>query len=166
MTKATSVCGWSRGLGRGGSRTRGGEPGQGLVTQRTVWPPGVVIVSPRSCERPGLPDAIQDLHRQELISQTTVEALGVAVLPRATRFDVPGIDTHLPKPPAEGMGNELRTVIATNVLGTPRIAKSSESVSITSSLVMPRLTFKARRSRVYSSTIDSHISWLPLAVRS
>jgi hypothetical protein len=32
--------------------------------------------------------------------------------------------------------------------------------------VMPRLTFKARRSRVYSSTIDSHISWLPLAVRS
>jgi len=31
LTEADSrVCGWSRGLGRGGSRTRGGEPGRGL----------------------------------------------------------------------------------------------------------------------------------------
>jgi hypothetical protein len=36
------VCGWSRGLGRGGSRTRGGEPDRGLVAQRAVWPLGVV----------------------------------------------------------------------------------------------------------------------------
>jgi hypothetical protein len=50
--------------------------------------------------------------------------------------------------------------------GTPRIAKSSESVSITSSLVMPRSTFKVRHSRVYSSTTDSHFNWLPLTVRS
>src|SRR5690349_6673295 len=40
--------------------------------------------------------------------------------------------------------------------GTPRIANSSASVSITSSLVILRLTFKARHSRVCSSTIDSH----------
>ena len=45
--------------------------------------------------------------------------------------------------------------------GTPRIANSSASVSITSSLVMLRSTFKAKHSRVYSSTIDSHFSWLP-----
>jgi hypothetical protein len=66
-----------------------------------VWPLGVVIVSPRSCERPGIADAIEDLHRQELISQAAVEALGVAVFPRAPRLDVHGIDTHLPKPPKE-----------------------------------------------------------------
>ena len=119
MTKGTSVCGWSRGLGRGGSRTRGGEPGRGLVTQRAVWPLGVVFVSPRGCERPGIPDAIEDLHRQELISQAAVEALGVAVLPRAARLDVHRIDTYLSKPPTEGVGNELRTVIAANVLGHP-----------------------------------------------
>jgi len=65
-----------------------------------------------------MPDAIENLQRQELISQTAVEALGV------------------------------------------------ESVSITSSLVMPRSTFTARHSRVYSSTIDSHFNWLPLTVRS
>jgi hypothetical protein len=35
--------------------------------------------------------------------------------------------------------------------GTPRIASSSASVSITSSLVMFRSTFKARHSRVFSS---------------
>ena len=93
MTKGSSVCGWSRGLGRGGSRTRGGEPGRGLVTQRAVWPLGVVIVSPRSCKRSGIPDAIEDLHRQELISQAAVEAFGVAVLSGAARLDVHGIDT-------------------------------------------------------------------------
>jgi hypothetical protein len=80
-----------------------------------VWPLGVVFVPPRSCERSGIPDAIEDLHRQELISQAAVEAFGVAVLPRAARLDVHGIDTHLPKPPAEGVGNELRTVVAADV---------------------------------------------------
>lgn len=40
------------------------------------------------------------------------------------------------------------------------------SVSITSSLVMLRSTFNARHSRVYSSTIDSHFSGLPVTVRS
>jgi hypothetical protein len=50
--------------------------------------------------------------------------------------------------------------------GTPRIANSSASVSITSSLVMLRSTFNAKHSRVCSSTIDSHLSWLPLVVWS
>src|SRR5690606_39123242 len=50
--------------------------------------------------------------------------------------------------------------------GTPRIANSSASVSITSSLVMLRPTFRHRHSRVYSSTIDSHLSALPEVVRS
>jgi hypothetical protein len=37
LTEANSrVCGWSRGLGRGGSRTRGGEPGRGLKTKRAA----------------------------------------------------------------------------------------------------------------------------------
>ena len=115
MNKATSVCGWSRGLGRGGSRTRGGEPGRGLVTQRAMRPLGVVLISPRSCERPGIPDAIEDLHREELISQAAVEALGVAVLPRTSRLDVHGIDTHLPEPSAQGVGNELRPVVAADM---------------------------------------------------
>ncbi len=48
--------------------------------------------------------------------------------------------------------------------GTPRIANSSANVSITSSLVMLRSTFKAKHSLVCSSTIDSHLSWLPLVV--
>jgi len=74
-----------------------------------------IRVSPRSCERSGIPDAIEDRHRQELISQATVEALGVALLPRAVRLDVHRIDTHLPKPATEGVGNELRTVVAADM---------------------------------------------------
>ena len=88
MTKGSSVCGRRRGLDRGG-----GEPGRGLVTQQTVRPLGIVLVSPRSRERLGIPDAIEDLHRQELISQAAVEAFGVAVLSGAARLDVHGIDT-------------------------------------------------------------------------
>jgi hypothetical protein len=42
VTKDTSVSGWSR----GGSRTRGGDPGRGLVTQRAVRPLGLVFISP------------------------------------------------------------------------------------------------------------------------
>ena len=34
MTKGTSVCGWSRGLGRGGSRTRGGTGPAGVARIR------------------------------------------------------------------------------------------------------------------------------------
>jgi len=75
-----------------------------------VWSLGVVFVSPRSRECPGIPDAIEDLNRQELISQAAVEALGVAALPRAARLDGHGIDTYLPKPPTECVGNELRIV--------------------------------------------------------
>ena len=41
------MCGWSRSLGRGGSRSRGGEAGRGPITQRAVRPPGVVFISPR-----------------------------------------------------------------------------------------------------------------------
>jgi hypothetical protein len=50
--------------------------------------------------------------------------------------------------------------------GTPRMAKSSARESITSALVIPRSAFSTRHSRVNSSIIESHLIWLPLAVRS
>ena len=46
------------------------------------------------------------------------------------------------------------------------MANNSASVSITSSAVIPRSTFNAKHSRVYSSTIESHFKVLPLAVKS
>jgi hypothetical protein len=79
---------------RGGS----GEPGRGLVTQRAVRPLGAVFVSPRGCEGPGIPDALEDLHRQELIAEPPVEALGAAVFPRAPRLDVQRANAHLFEP--------------------------------------------------------------------
>jgi hypothetical protein len=48
-----------------------------------VRPLSVVFIFPGSREHPGIPDAVEDLHREELISQAAVEALGVAVFPRA-----------------------------------------------------------------------------------
>lgn len=55
---------------------------------------------------------MEDLHRQTLVSQAAVEALGVAILSRAAWIDICGIDTRPPKPPTDSVGNELRTFLA------------------------------------------------------
>jgi len=63
-----------------------------------VGPLGVVLLSPGGRERPGIPDAIEDLHGEELVSKAAVGALGVAVLPRAPGLNVEGADAYGSKP--------------------------------------------------------------------
>jgi hypothetical protein len=64
----------------------------------------------------------------------------------------------------KGLSDELGPILAADVLR--HTTHRSASVSITSSLVMPRSTFRARHSRVYLSTIDNHFNLLPLVVLS
>ena len=71
-----------RGRSRSGSSTAGRELGWGLVLQRAVWPVQVVVILPQRAQTPGRSQTLEFLGRQELISQATVEALGIAVLPR------------------------------------------------------------------------------------
>jgi len=98
------VCGTSRGLGRGGCRTRGGEPGRGLKTERAVRPPVVVVVLPGCRDRPGIAEAVEDLQGQALVTEATVKALGVAVLPGAAGLNGERRDADATEPGTKLVG--------------------------------------------------------------
>src|ERR1700733_4822072 len=107
---------------------------------------------------------LEQLECQKLVAESAVETLG------GPSFQwLPG---SMYNAPTSTCFNQRRIAWATNSgplserthFGTLRIANSSASVSIRSSLVMLRSTFKAMHSRVFSSTIESHLSWLPLVV--
>ncbi len=50
----------------------------------------VVVVLPGRRDRPGIAEGVEDQHDQALVTESTVEALGVAVLPRAAWILAPG----------------------------------------------------------------------------
>ena len=64
----------NRGLGRGGSRKRGGELGRGLKTERAMRPPVVVVVLPASGDHPRVTEATNNLQCQALVTESNVEA--------------------------------------------------------------------------------------------
>ena len=97
------MCGRSRGFGRGGCRTRGGEPDRGLKTKRAVRPPVVVVFLRGRRDRPGVVESVKDLLGEALVTESAVEALGEAVLPGATgldgeRQDADAIEDEIPAP--------------------------------------------------------------------
>lgn len=76
----------------------------------------VVIVSPGRGQLPRCSQALEHFGRQELVTQPTVEALGEAVLPGAARFDVQGLDCELLGSTLNRSRDELRAMIAADVL--------------------------------------------------
>ncbi len=62
-----------------------------------------------------LPQRVEDLAVEELITELAVEAFAVAVLPRAPRFDVGGLRTDGGDPVSKRPGNELGAVVGTDV---------------------------------------------------
>jgi len=70
-------------------------------------------------QHPGLVDAGEQLAIEKLITQPTVEALHVPVLPRAARSDEERADTSPTKPTPKRVGDELGTVVRTEVNGNP-----------------------------------------------
>ncbi len=77
-------------------------------------PPSVLLE-----QHPGLVDAGEELAIKELIAKPTVEALHVPVLPRAARSDEERADTSPTKPTPKRVGDELGTVVRTDVNGNP-----------------------------------------------
>ena len=64
-------------------------------------------------------DTTEEFNREQLITQTTVKTLCIAILPRTAWLDVQGLNAKLLQPPANRLGNELRTIVAAYVLGHP-----------------------------------------------
>ncbi len=77
----------------------------------------VVVILPGCRDRPGVAEAVEDLQSQALVTESTVEALGEAVLPGATGLDAERRDADAIEPRSKLVGNELRPVVAADVLG-------------------------------------------------
>src|SRR5260221_12163748 len=65
----------------------------------------------------GLAQSVEDLAVEQLIAKAGVEALDVAVLPRAAPLDVGGPGTDSRDPFLHGLGDELRSVVGPDVSG-------------------------------------------------
>ena len=76
----------------------------------------VVVVLPGCRDRPGIAEAVEDLQSQALVTEATVKALGVAVLPGTARLDVERRDADAAEPSTKLVGSELRSVIAADVI--------------------------------------------------
>src|SRR5262249_28390532 len=59
----------------------------------------------------------EDFAVEQFVAQAGVEALDVAVLPRAPSVDVSGLGTDRRDPAVHGLGDELRSVVGTDVSG-------------------------------------------------
>ncbi len=111
-----------RSAGRSPERSLGkrrGERRRGHVPQARMRSPVVVLQPPLHAQHPGLRQRSEQLRIQQLIPQPPVEALGVAVLPRAARLDIQRLDPRRLQPKADPPGNKLRAVIAADVQRRP-----------------------------------------------
>ena len=100
----------------GSGSTAGGKLRRGLVAQRTVRPPVVVLQSPGVGQVPGLGKVRELFSVGQLVSQAAVERFGVAVLPGRAWLDVQRLHARMGQPPPNRLGDELRPVVAADVL--------------------------------------------------
>ena len=78
-------------------------------------PLGIVVAPPCFDNDLGLGEAVEDLSVQQLVTQLRVEALAIAVLPRASRLDEGGLCSDGGNPLPYSLGDELRAVVGTNM---------------------------------------------------
>jgi hypothetical protein len=78
----------------------------------------VIVVAPPALDDDlGLAQSVEDLPVEQLIAKAGVEALNVAVLPRAASLDVSGLGSDNRDPFLHGLGDELRSVVGPDVSG-------------------------------------------------
>src|SRR5215470_2585346 len=124
------------------------------------------MASPALDDDLGLAQSVEDLAVEQLIAKAGVEALDVAVLPRAAPLDVGGLGTGSRDPFLHGLGDELRSIVGPDVSGNARRMNRSDRTSITSIALSLRATRIARHSWVNSSSTLSIRYLRPSWVRS
>src|SRR4051794_25636744 len=80
-----------------------------------MGPDGVVVTTPALDDDLRLAQSVEDLATEQLVPEASIEALDVAVLPRAARSDVGGLGSDRRDPLLDGLGDELRAVVGANV---------------------------------------------------
>ena len=86
------------------------------VAERAVRSHGVVMPPPLFDQYLGLPERVEYLAIQQLISELTVEALVVSVLPGTAGFDVQGLNTDTRQPLPDSNGGELTAIVGADVI--------------------------------------------------
>lgn len=81
----------------------------------------VVMIAPPARDAADLLQTVEDLAIEQFITQAGIEALDIAVFPRATGLDVEGGDTEAAQPSAHCMGDELGAIIGPDMLGRPML---------------------------------------------
>ena len=87
-----------------------------MIAQGAVGALVVVLVAPLLGEDLHLPEGIEELPVQEFVPKLAVEALNIPILPRATRCDEEGCDSHPLEPQPHRPGGELRPVVRADVI--------------------------------------------------
>jgi hypothetical protein len=82
-----------------------------------MGPHGIVVAPPAFDDNLGLGERVEDLAIEQLIAQTRIEGLDEAILPWAARRNVGGSRPDSGNPFLHGLGDELRAIVGTNVLG-------------------------------------------------
>ena len=71
----------------------------------------IVVAAPIFNDDLSLVQRLEDFSVQKLITQAGVEALDVAIFPRAARFDVSRLRAHGCDPASDSLSDELRTIV-------------------------------------------------------
>src|SRR5262245_66539081 len=104
-------------------------------------PNRIVMASPALDDDLSLAQSVEDLAVEQLIAKAGVEALDVAVLPRAAPLDVGGLGTDSRDPFLHCLGDELRSVVGPDVSGdAPQDEEVGQNVDYIDSLELEGVT--------------------------
>src|SRR4051794_4158833 len=84
-------------------------------------PDGVVMPAPALDDDLRLAKSVEDLAVEQLVPEPGIEALDVAILPRAARSDVGGLGSNRRDPLLDGLGDELGVRPSSRTGGEPTI---------------------------------------------
>lgn len=79
-----------------------------------MWPLRVVVFPPALDDDLGFSEGVEDLSVQQFVTEPSVEALNVAVFPRAAWLNEGGLGAKGFDPGSDILGNELRAVVASH----------------------------------------------------
>ena len=110
------------------------------------------MTPPAFDDDPGFLQGVKDLAVEQFIAKFRVEALAIAILPRAARHDVGSLGSDRRDPVAHGFGNELWAIVGTNMAGNA--AQDEEIREHVDNIHRPQSTIDADRDAFACELVD------------
>ena len=93
-----------------------------LVAKTTVWPVVITLPPPRANHHPCLVQIAEPLHIQARITQSSVKAFSIRVLPGAPWVNIHGLHVVGLQPPLHGLRHKFRPIVAAHIRRCPTVA--------------------------------------------